>query len=268
MIFKFDSYLAYLSEKVGRQGTRTGQKSLLAKALNCQQPYITKVLKGEADISLEQAHSAAEFFNMTEAETDYFLVLVNIARAGTRELKDHYLKRAHELREKMVAVEEHLQLKENLSLEQQQVYYSSWHFMAAHMAVSLKKCDSIEDVCRLLDVERELGANIVEFLLITGLVRVEKNKLVLGPTHTHLSKESPEILKNHTNWRLKALDTVTNRKPENFHYSVVVSLSEKDAKLLKAKMVEWVAQFLKIIEPSQEETIFCHTLDFFRVVKK
>ncbi len=266
MIYKYSDYLKFLSSKIGSSGSRTGLKSKLAHAIGCQQTYLSKVLKGGADLSPEQAFAAAHFFELSTEETEFFILLVSYARASTPELKRFYGGQIKDYQEKMLSVEETTAIKEFLNREDQQIYYSNWYYMAFHIAVSLSSVRTIEDLAKHFDLDRSKAAEITEFLLSTGLVKLERKRLVPGPTHIHLKKGSPDLLKHHTNWRLKALNSVSKGAPENFHYTVVASLSESDAKELRAKLVEWVEDFLETVESSSVETIYCHNLDFFKVL--
>ena len=267
IIFKYNSYLKFLSDRVGQSGARTGLKAKLAQAMDCQQTYLSKVFKGEAHLSLEQAMGATKFFEMNDQETDYFLLLVSYARAGEPSLKKFYLSKMKAYQDRMTSVESQTEIKEHLNREDQQIYYSNWYYMAFHIAVSLKSCGSVEELAEAFDIERPQASEIVDFLLRTGLIQLHRNRLAPGPTHIHLKKGTPDLLKHHTNWRLQALNSVTNSQRDNFHYTVVASLSEKDARELRIRLVEWVESFLKTIESSPEETIFCHNIDFFRVLK-
>jgi transcriptional regulator with XRE-family HTH domain len=266
MIYKYSDYLKFLSTKIGGAGSRTGLKSKLAQAIGCQQTYLSKVLKGNADFSLEQAIAAANFFELSSEETEFFILLVSHNRASTSQLKQFYGKQISDYQNKMLSVESTTEIKEFLSRENQQIYYSNWYYMAFHIAVSLSSIRNIEDLAKHFDLDRSKTAEITEFLLTTGLVKLDKKRLAPGPTHIHLKKGSPDLLKHHTNWRLKALNSVSKSGPESFHYTVVASLSQSDAKELRAKLVEWVEDFLDSIETSPEETIYCHNLDFFKVL--
>lgn len=267
MIFNYSDYISFLSKKVGSHGARTGHKQQLAKAMGCQQTYLSKVLNKQAHISLEQAIGAAEHFGFSSEETEYLLCLVSQARAGTNKLKNHYKQKTKALQLKMLAVENQVNVDEFLSPEQQRIYYSHWAYAGTHVAVALKQCTDVETVAKLLQLTRERAAEIVEYLLQTGLVVISKGQLVPGPTHIHLKKNSPDVIKNHTNWRLKALESISDSSPNDFHYTVVASLSKNDVNYFKGQLIEWVKEFLSKVETSKEETIYCQTIDFFRVEK-
>ena len=76
------------------------------------------------------------------------------------------------------------------------------------------------------------------------------------------------ILKHHTNWRVKALESLENETLEDLHYSGVVSLSESDVIRIKNLLLDQLKENLKIIASSKEERLFVLNIDFFNLVKK
>src|SRR5438876_832579 len=136
MIYKHTHYLAYLREAVGQKGARTGHKGVLAEAIGCQKTYLSKVLNGDADLSLEQALKACEHFRLSEDESQYFMLLVSHARAGDTTLRQHFKKQIEQMRSKNVAVEQKIKVGEFITEKDQQVYYGHWYYMAAHIAVA------------------------------------------------------------------------------------------------------------------------------------
>lgn len=63
--------------------------------------------------------------------------MVEFARAGTKELKEHFELELKNLREAHLNIKERVGDSQALSDKNQSIYYSSWHYLAVHVLVSL-----------------------------------------------------------------------------------------------------------------------------------
>lgn len=57
------------------------------------------MLSGVSHFSFEHAVAIARFLGLTETESDYFILLVHVAKAGSTELKQHYLNQLRKIQE-------------------------------------------------------------------------------------------------------------------------------------------------------------------------
>src|SRR4051812_19263358 len=104
-VFDFNNYKAFLQHlEDHRSAVRRGFRSRLAEALACQNAYISQVLNGSANFSPEQGLKIANFLGINAGETRFFLVLIEHARAGTRELRDFYQRDLDEMRDRFLDV--------------------------------------------------------------------------------------------------------------------------------------------------------------------
>ena len=103
--FNFQDYRTCLRQFLDR-GPR-GTKLALARALRCQPGFVTQILKGEKQLSLEQALGFTSFAGLEGAEKEYFLLLVQKDRAGTRELRDFFQVKLGELRRERASLLKH-----------------------------------------------------------------------------------------------------------------------------------------------------------------
>lgn len=92
-IYDFRDYKSYLQERSAEKGLRSGFKSDLARASGCNSAYISSVLGGKAQLSLEQAERVCPFLGLGKDEAHYFLLLVQKSRAGTAPLTKFSLHR-------------------------------------------------------------------------------------------------------------------------------------------------------------------------------
>ena len=91
-VYEFLTYKAYLKYKTDNKLGHWGLKGKLAQHIGCQGTYLSQVLKGTAELSLEQAFLASDFFGHTEEEKKYFILLHQKDRAGNKDLKKFFSK--------------------------------------------------------------------------------------------------------------------------------------------------------------------------------
>lgn len=80
-------YKSFLNEKILAHRREKGYKSKIAKAAGFTPSFLSQILHGHSDITADQAFKLACFWSLSDAETDYFLLLVDHARACTPALR-------------------------------------------------------------------------------------------------------------------------------------------------------------------------------------
>jgi uncharacterized protein (TIGR02147 family) len=262
-IFEFQAYREFLVDRCGPSSRRLGVKRALAVALRCQPTYISQILQGRAELSLEQAYAAGEYFGFTNAELQYFLLLAQHARAGTPKLRKHFERDIERVQAERMTFEGRLPNKATLSREDQATYYGSWHFGAVHMALTLPEMTSADQIARLLGIPRTRVQGALEFLLGTGLARKEGDAWRVGESRIFLGNSSENIIRHHANWRTRALESLDRESTRDTHYSAVVTLSREDVLKLKERILAFVQESVQMIRKSKEEELCAFTIDFF-----
>ncbi len=263
-VFEFREYKAFLHQAL--DGLGRGSRSQLADALKCDTAYISRVLKGGADLSLEQAESCASFLGLTSEEVHYFLLLVQEARSGTTPLKKYFRAQMDRIHQERLDLKNRLSFKKALGTEDQAIYYSTWIYAAVHVLVAVPQFQSKEALARALDLPLSKIAEVVEFLLRLGLVTQKGGKLGPGETSIHLGSDSPMIYRHHSNWRLQAMNSMEQGALEDLHYSSVVSLSADDVPKSRAILVRAIEEIRSVVRSSGDETALCYCIDLFSLV--
>ena len=264
-IFTFTSYIEYLEDYFLSHGPRSGKKSSFSKYLGIQTAYLSQVLKRKVDINLEQAQLACEYFALTDNEAHFFMLLVQMERAGTKALKTYFEKQIEIEILKNNNIKNRLSFAGELSLSEQVEYYSKWYYLAIHVLVSIKEHQTKASLREYLNIGMKELNVALEFLLKTNLIQLNNDRYIRGGGHIHLGKDSPNIIKHHTNWRLRAIEHLNQQEGKGIHYSVVYSLSKKDAKTIKEKILKLIQDNIKRIEPSPEEVAYVNLIDFFEL---
>lgn len=267
-IFEFDQYKQYLIARLGGFRSRKGLRLAVAKTLNCQATFVSQVLNGAAHFSLEQAEKVSRFLGHTEDEREYFFLLIQKERAGTQDLQEYFAVKVGQLLAKRQVLTHRLGKDTALSREDQAIYYSSWHYAAFHIAVTIPALRTREALADFFKLPLKKTTDVLDHLVSTGLlVQNETGEYVTGTSRIRLGNDSHNIIKHHTNWRNQATDSLDRETPFDLHYSAVLSLSAADKVKIKDMILDALKSQLAVSDASAEEELYCYCIDFFSMKK-
>lgn len=266
-IWNSNDYKNYINSKISSE--KSLSKSNLAKACQCQSAYVSQVLNAHANFSLEQIYSTSKYFNHNSHEHDFFILLFQWNRAGTVELKKYFKDQMNTLASKRLKLSNRLEIKNQLSTEEQAKYYSSWIYPATHLATTLPNLKSEADIAEMLSVPNSKISEAISFLTEIGLIDKVDGKFVSGLTTNHLSSDAPLLPLLHTNSRQLVIDRVNRLKKQdladNIIYSSTITLSQKDFNKIKDILIETIKKSKSIIHDSEEEIMAVFNLDFIQL---
>lgn len=265
-VFEYQDYKKFIlqwMERAPNQGR--GLRKLLAEAIQCQTPFITHVLAGDYQFSLEQAEASARWMGLSDNETEFFVLLVVRQRAGTKSLENLINKQISQRREAETVLKKRLKISEKMSAIDQMTYYSNWHFAAIHMACLIPQLQTIEALQRYFNLSLPQIVSTLEFLTEHGLIEEHRSRFrVLKPV-LHLERESPLMAQHHTQWRLKAVDAFQRRRSGDLFYSGVISLSKDDYEWVRERLSALLEEVIDRVKDSKDESLACLNLDWFEV---
>ena len=263
-IYDFDNYKSYVIEKINNSPSKgRGIKLKISEYLSCQTAFVSQVINGQPNFSLEQAVKLNKFFDHTKDESRFFILLIQAGRAGSSELTEFFKNEMREIVEKRSDLKSRLEMKNTLKKVDQQVYYSSYLYQCIHMLVAIPEFQSIIAISRHLNLPREKIIEVVTFLEETGLIQKKGAHYEICVTRNHLSKDSPQIQRLHTNWRVQAIRSIDINDPSDLHYSTLVSMSSADVPRVKEILIKAIEQCRTVIRDSKEEKIQSICIDFF-----
>lgn len=251
---------------MGGEGVRTGARKRLAEHIPVHTTFVTQVMKGRADFSLEQAESVNEFFGHGEAEGEYFLLMVMHERAGTKTLKKRFAQKIEAMRSERLNVERRLGTTDTISDKDRERFYSSYLYGAVHVLTSLPAFRQVEYISQALRLPKSRVQEIVDFCLRIGVLKIENGLLGPGSSHIHLGNQSELVLRHHQNWRQHAIQSMQFLDKDDLHYSACVSLTEADAFRVKEGLLESLKDQVKLISASKEEVAYVLNLDFHKLL--
>jgi uncharacterized protein (TIGR02147 family) len=265
-IFQFSDYKKFVLDRIEAAPNQgRGLRRELAEAMGCQVAYVSHVLAGDRHFSLEQAEALARFFALRAEETGFFFLLVEHNRAGTPALRKFLERQIREKRLEYLELQSRVNVQGKISEQDEATYYSSWHYQAVRVALSLPHCRTVGAISKELNLPSERVTEVLTFLIHRGIAREQGGQYFPGATRVHLASDSPHITKLHSNWRLHALRSLENYHTSDFHYSGVVSISRDDFEKVQEILRKAVVESLDVVKPSQEERLAVMNLDFYGI---
>lgn len=263
-IFEFTDYKIFIKQTLRNRGTfGRGSMARLAEYISVHPTFISQVLSGSKDFLEEQALPISEFLGLNESEQEYFLILVQIERAGSKKLKDYFRKRRDHIRTSLQKIENRVQNYRTLTDAEKSRFYSNWQYSAVHLMSTLEGEVSFHQVCQRLKISPQKCRKIIDFLTQINLVVESNGTLSPGFQNTHLENDSDFVSQHHRNWRLKAIEKIESLTSEELMYSVNVSLSKEDFAKMKELLSATIIQFIKTVQTSPAEDIALLNVDFF-----
>ncbi len=266
-IFTYDSYKKWLNDllySMPKQGR--GQLKRIADHLGISPTIVTQVFNGDRELTPEQALLLADYLALSKFESRYLITLVNYARAGTHLYKKSLHEEILELRAQSQEIRHRVQQTTVLSEEAKTTLYSNWYYLAIWSLTAIPGFDHLDILSERLHIPKKKAREAIDFLLKHSLViEDESGKLKIGPTLIHLEASSSQVIRHHQNWRLQAFRKYEEARTQDTFYTAPVTLSEKDAALLKEKILKFISQTVNHIKDSPSEKLYCLCVDWFEV---
>jgi uncharacterized protein (TIGR02147 family) len=267
-IFEFKDYRKFLiswlllEKKQGRLNA-----SSLAEKIRVHPTFISQVLKGNKDLSSEQWISVCELMNLTEIETDYLHFLLHLNRAGTKEARAFYQRKLDEILSRRLQLQARMKDHKQLTDQERAVFYSSWIYSAMRLYCACADGQTLEQLAKKFQISKDKTEEITGFLCTTGLCRFENGKFHLGDQHVHVPANSPFVIRHHTNWRLRAINSLENTTAEEINFTAPMSISRKDFPVIREKIVKLIQETVEVAKASEAQDLATLTIDFFWPVK-
>ena len=242
-----------------------GSYSKLAKSMGIHTTSLSQILAGTKPLSLEHASLVCDFFSFGDLEAEFFLLLVQMDRAGNQSFRERLENQIEKVRRQGSELSVVIPSKQSLTLEQQATFYSDKNYSLIRVLSSLSDFQTMEAIANLIQLPQHIVAEKVKFLLQCGLCIQENGLIKPGPTYTHLDSDSAFISKHHANWRLHAMQKHPNLSKEELAYSSVLSLSKSDAKKVRNLFADIIKQTNEVRAESEPEVLRCLCIDWVSV---
>jgi uncharacterized protein (TIGR02147 family) len=237
-IFKYQDYRKFLEICLSQRGA----KKEFSEYIGCQTTFLSNVISGYANLSLEHAIRGCESLQLTPSESHFFMLTVQFEKAGTPTLKNYYLKQIKEIQSSQSEIKNHISAHETIPVEDQMKFYQSWMYVAVHILCAIPEYQSRRNLCAYLNLSPKNLNPIIDFMVQQGLIHEEGGRLIQGQKRVHLSKNSPFLTNHHLNWRVKATQSLDYDRENDLHYTMVMSLSKRDVERMKEIILESISK--------------------------
>jgi uncharacterized protein (TIGR02147 family) len=243
-----------------------GHLSRIARHLEINTTLLSQIMSGSREFTLEQALGLGDYLGLNKIELEYFLCLVQWARAGNHQLKSHWREKIEDLRATSKSLATRIKHERNLTDIEKSVFYSSWRYSAIHLLTSLKeKGVTLDEVMNRFHLARGKALEILKFLCEIGLCQETKGHYLMTTQSTFVPQGSPHLIRHHLNWRMQAMHKSEEISDRELMYTAQMSLSRKDIERLRDLAVSFIKTANEIAKPSEPEDLVNLNIDLFYI---
>jgi len=267
-IFDYQDYKKYINDyiKTLPQNGR-GQYHKMAKVLNTSTSLISQIFKSDREMTMEQGYLLANYLKLDLPETRYFITMLSLAKAGNYKLKTFFSSELKLQKKEADKLNQRLKVNQILKDEEMAIFYSDALYSKVRLLTSLPHINSPEDLAKVTDVEIDKINEVLKFLMEKGLVVYQSKKLEMGPSRTHVSKDSPFLKNHHRNWRLKSIERQSLDTSEDLFFTGPMTIEKKHYQEIKELLTKTLEKIFSTLEKTKAEGFYCLNMDFFEVIK-
>lgn len=264
-VYDFKDYRKYLSFVFSKENTTRVTRAEICNFIKCQHSFISQVLSGRTHISLEHAVLISQYLKHQSDERKFFLLLVQLEKSGNKTLRDFFQEQIENELNRRQPIKEILEVKDDLSAEDQAIYYSYWWYAAIHILVAFPEFRTVDNISKRLQLDQSIVKEALQFLISRGIVVSNKDGLGIGKVRIHVGSKSPLVSRHHMNWRAKCMNILEGLNDNNIHYSAVIGISYEGANHIKKELMKFLKSTEPIVRDSKEEAPFVLLTDFFQL---
>ncbi len=265
-LFDFRDYRNFLKSwiKLAKQAGKSNVNKL-SDVIGVHPTYLSQVMSGVKNLSLEQATTLSSEVGLTELEQEYFFGLIQQDRAGTQPLKKYWDRQIERLRLEHRKLNSRVGEHHELSDTERAIYYSSWLYAAIFVATSIDDGQSLDQISERFEIPREKASEILAFLTRAGICDFKDSLYMMGKNTVYVPNRSPFVVKHHSNWRFKAIQKMDTRDERELFFSSPMSVSSADVPKIREVLAQSVERAQKIVKESGAEELVCLNIDFFQI---
>lgn len=264
-LFRFQDYRLFLRDVI--KASPRGFQAKLASAMGCQAIYLIRSLKGEAQLTEEQGYRAAQFLDLTEIETEYFLDILRLAKASDPDLVVYLRKRLIEKTEAAREISQRVKGKVLVSsLEAQIEYYSSWKPSILHLATSCAHLQTDAALAERFSLDLNEVREIMGFLKDSGLVTVKNGKYQFSGASIHLPKGSSLHKVFQRGRRDLVIHALGEPQKESLHFSSAFATSKRHCDEIRSALLSLIERIHRELPRTESEDLQILAMDFCKVM--
>ena len=266
-IYDHDSYKVFVNKWIqSRPRKGRGQLRAISEHLKIHTTMASHIFRGDSHLNLEQASELCLYIGLNPRESDFFLDLVSLERAGSLRLKNLLSDRISKKREEANQIKNRMPNEQKeLSELDKAIFYSAWYYSAIRLKTTMEAKDS-EELREELGLEKETFNQAMDFLLKSGICqRDSEGKVSATPSMTHLPSDSVHLTKHHQGWRLRSMDKLQNKNDEDLFYTAPLTIAQKDMNKFRSEILKLIESLKTTVEKTDPDSMACLNIDWFRV---
>lgn len=263
-IYEFSDYKKYLKkwlEAQPKQGRGLIRK--MADHLRMSSTMMSHILSGDKHFSMEAANDLFGFMGLDEQESEFFLLLLSYAKAGSFSLQERLKKKIQSEQKKAGEISKRVKADADLPNVLKTIFYSNWLYTGVRNMSACPQFQNVDDIAKHLNLPRATVHKVIEFLTKNGLCLEKSGKITPGPKQTHIGHDSPLVSRHHQNWRLQGFTKMIDADDKNLFFTAPMSLSHETSEIIRQKIPSFIEEIIKLVRPSPSETIRCLNIDWF-----
>ena len=264
-IYGFSNYREFVSAKLKSMPMKgRGQIQQASKALGIHSSRLSRVLSGGDNLTPEQAFLLARYLGLNRFETDFFISLLDLERAGKAEYRTHLRERLRLLKRQATSEQKVAFADELLSDEACKVFFSNRINEVAWLSTMIPGLQSAKDLADALHLSLSDANKVVEFLTSVGLCVKEGEKVLPLRRYIHLEPESGDFTTKLRNWRTKAIETLDKSSKSDYFFTHTVAISDTSAKEVDQILRDAVQRIDIALRRAPATKVMCLNIDWFR----
>lgn len=265
--FEHISYREYLKLTCRNPENERGLQAKVAKAAGCQASYLSQVLQENAHLTEDQALGICDYLELSERETNYFLLLLRFEKASTTKLKKYlenqiqYYQKENEHIGQKVPAEKTLLKDEDIGR-----YFSSWIPSAVHLLTSSPDFGTAKSISQRLNLPLKNIEESLNYLHKLGYIEKKDGRWIYKGGSIHIPKDShwqPAVQESR---RQLAMRSIAVNPEEVIHFSSIFTIDQKDVEEIKRLIKPFLDKSHQVIQKSGSEELYCMCLDLFVVI--
>lgn len=261
-VFDFEDYREFLRWAMGEKGL---SGSGLARFANVTPSLVSSVLKGDRDLTPDQAVAAGEFLGLDDLETEFLLTLLELARAGNDRARGFRRRRMKSLRQEAWREIVMGADTRTLTVDEKYVYYSDWSYSAVRMLTAVPRFREPTAIANHLELPVAHVEGVLEFLVEIGFCGKEGAKYFATSASPDIKRSDPVTRKHLQNCRQITASRLHRNAPlrdDELIFSVGAAYSKENALKLKEKIRRRLEDILVESKQGKAEVVYYLNVDF------
>jgi uncharacterized protein (TIGR02147 family) len=259
-IYEFMSYKPAIQALV-ENAQRLGQKvtyGFLAKEIGVQSPYLSRVLNGDANLNSDQMHGICRFFELSDEEEDYLLLLMEYERSGIASRREALKKKIQALQKEKSEISEAFESVTPDFETHFDEYFLNFYMHFIHLAMEVPAYAKNPDLFRAqLGIGKDYFAKVLGDLEKNGFIVFKNDRFKTQKNEWHLPKKNP-LYRLYTNQaRTMANQRMATLPLDQFEsYNVFFTADDEAYAYIRKKLLELLKDVQQKVIKSAEKEVY------------